>query len=377
MVNRWTVPIVVVVAVFLGLGGLGALYARSRAQVNQVALASSPKAVTAVASERTTYRATRRHVGTLQPWQVARLGPQSLSAFLQDVQARPGDEVKRGQLLASLDCRRASVASQAVAMQARALEERQRAIGDEAARVKKMLEGGFVSENEVQQKQAQSAAEQAQLMALRSQLAGKSLEASDCALRAPFDGEVSERTADPGAYARPGAAVLTVIDRRTIRLTVEVPESDFASVAPGASASLHLLATGDRVEARIARRSPAADVATRTIHAEIDLPDPERRLPVGTTAEVTVGVGSESPAIEMPLTAAKVRGSRAALFVLEGDVVRSVTAEVLGEAGSSLFVKPTLPEGARVVTEGRAQLSDGERVVAKVEPLRRAGEKKP
>ena len=376
--NRWTVPLVIVIAVAAGLAAMGALYLRSRSQINRVALAAGPKAVTAVTSERTTYRATRRHVGTLQAWQVARLGPQSLSAFLDEVLVRPGDAVKRGQLLASLDCRRAAVASRTVAMQARALEERQRALGDEAARVKRMLDGGFVSENEVQQKQAQSAAEQAQLQALRSQLAGKSLEADDCALRAPFDGEVSERTADPGAYARPGAAVLTVIDRRTIRLTVDVPESDFEAVAPGSSADIHLLATGGRVKAPIARRSPAADVATRTIHAEIDLADPERRLPVGTTAEVTVALGAESAAVEVPLAAAKVRGTRAALFVLEGDVARAVTAEVLGESGSSLFVKPTLAEGARVVTEGRSQLSDGERVVARVEPLRRPGtERKP
>ena len=86
---------------------------------------------------------------------------------------------------------------------------------------------------------------------------------------------------------------------------------------------------------------------------------------------------AEVAPLSVPLTAAKVRGSRATLFVLEGDVVRSVTAEVLGESGSSLFVKPTLPEGARVVTEGRAQLSDGERVAARVEPLRRPQEKRP
>ena len=113
----------------------------------------------------------------------------------------PHTQVRKGELLASLDCRKASAASRAVAMQTRAIEARQKAISGEAQRVKTLLAGGFVSENEVEQKQAQSAAEQAQLMSLQSQLTSKALEADDCSLRAPFDGEVSERSAGTAAWS--------------------------------------------------------------------------------------------------------------------------------------------------------------------------------
>jgi hypothetical protein len=158
--------------------------------------------------------------------------------------------------------------------------------------------------------------------------------------------------------------VVSVIDRATVRLSAEVPESDFAAVAPGTQVKVRLLATGKELTAPVSRRSPAANVSTRTVHIELDLADPERALPVGTTGELKVEVGEPVPATEVPLRAAVVRGPKASLFLVEGDVAKAVTVKVLGEAGASLFVEPLAP-GAQVVTEGRALLRNNDRVAAK------------
>ncbi|HSS38542.1 MAG TPA: biotin/lipoyl-binding protein, partial [Polyangia bacterium] len=95
------------------------LVARASSRVNDVALASTPKPVTVVAARAATYRPLRRYVGTIQPWIQAKVGPQLISAYVDTVLVRPGDAVKRGQVLATLDCRNASASSKAVAMQAR------------------------------------------------------------------------------------------------------------------------------------------------------------------------------------------------------------------------------------------------------------------
>lgn len=367
MVNRNVVPLAVVAVVGATLTSLGLLYAKNQEATNKIALAAGPKGVTALAVEATSFRPSRRYVGTLQPWLVARLGPQVVSAHVEQVMVRPGDVVKKGALLASLDCRKVVSSGRVVAMQARAAEARQKAIASEATRMKALQDKGFASENEVEQRQAQSAAEQAQLMALRSQQTGKQIESDDCTLNAPFDGEVSERLADPGAFARPGAPVVTLIDRHIVRLSVDVPEVDHEAIAPGTQAQIRLLAGGRSLRAAVSRRSPAADAGSRTIHAEIDLEDPERRLPVGTTAEVIVEVGAPLAAWEIPASAAKIRGSKASFFVVDGEVARGVSAEVLGESGGSVFVKPALPGKVFVVTEGRSLLIEGDRVAMKVE----------
>ncbi|UQA57170.1 efflux RND transporter periplasmic adaptor subunit [Polyangium aurulentum] len=353
-------------AVLVTLAAGAALLARAQA-TDTTALAAQPKGVTAVPAHEATYRPTRRFVGTLEPWQEAKIGPQLVSAYVSTVLVRPGDAVKRGQVLATLDCRNAAAANQRVAMQARALDEKQKALASESARVQGLAGDGFVSKNEAEQKAAQSAAAEAQLQALRAELTGKALEVSDCVLRAPFDGEITRRTIDPGSFVRPGAALLTMVDRSLVRVTADVPEVDFGAVAPGSEVKVRVLATGHELLARVSRRSPAADPATRTLHVEIDVPDPTRSLPVGTTADVHAEVGAAQAAAEVPLRAATVRGSKATVFVVEGNVARAVTVRALGESGKSLFIEPQLPPGSLVVVEGRAQLRNGDPVRVKVE----------
>jgi hypothetical protein len=146
-----------------------------------------------------------------------------------------------------------------------------------------------------------------------------------------------------------------------------VPEAEFSAVAPGTPVQIHLLATGEIRSGEIARRSPAADPSTRTVHFEIDLPDREHSVPVHTTAELAIEVGQPVPATELPLLAASVRGKQASVFVVERATARKRLVPVLGERLGQLYVAPLLAAGAHVVTEGRALLQDGDRVLAKLE----------
>jgi membrane fusion protein, multidrug efflux system len=363
-----SVPAVVLAGVSLLLVLGGALVWRARSEINTVALASAPKPVTVVVARSATFRESRTYVGTLRPWIEASVAPQFLSAYVDTVLVRPGATVQRGQVLATLDCRNASASSQAVAAEARAIDARQQALAHESARVQTLLDGGYVSPNEAEQKSAQSVAEGAELASQTAKLASTRLEVGDCVLRAPFDGEIGTRTVDPGAFVRPGTAIVSVIDRSTVRMTFDVPESDFGVVAPGTPVSIRVIATDRAMSGAIARRSPSADPETRTVHTEIDLADAKREIPVNTTGEVKMEVGEPIPCTAIPLIAASVTGYSATVFRVESDTAKKITLRVEGEQGSDLFVATALAPGARVVTEGRATLVDGDRVSAKEVP---------
>lgn len=367
------IPIAIVVIVLLVLAAGGYLLHRAEAGVNKIALAEEPKGVTVVAAKATTFRDKRRYIGTLEPYLDAKVGPQLASGYVGTVLVRPGATVKRNEIVATIDCRNASAANQAVAMQARALQEREKAASREAARLNELLDGGYVSPNEVELKQAAAAAEAAQIQSLLAQASSKSLEVSDCVLRAPFDGEVAARFVDPGWFVKPGAAVVSIVDRSVVRLTVDVPEIDFDAVAVDTPVKFRVLATGQDLEGKIVRRAPAADPATRTIHFEVELANGKREIPVGTTAEVFVDVGDPAPATEIPLLSATIRGKKASLFAIDDNVAQKKNVTVLGELGASIFVDPKdLPAGAHVVTQGKGLLANNDRVTAKLE-----GETKP
>jgi RND family efflux transporter MFP subunit len=252
-------------------------------------------------------------------------------------------------------------------MQARAIQAEQEAIAHEAARVAELKEGGFASPNEIEKRAADSASKAAEVMETQAKMQRASLEVNDCVLRAPFAGEIAVRAADPGAFVHPGTAVATLVDRATVRLVAEVPEADFDAVAPATPVRAVALATSRDLRGTIARRSPAADLSTRTVHIEVDVPDPKRTLPVGTTAEIAMDVGDPVAATEIPLVAASVRGGKATVFVVDHNVARKAVYPLKGERGGSLFLDSALPAGSHVVTEGRALLKDGDRVEALLE----------
>lgn len=357
-----------VLIVVAGVGALvagGALLARAEARTNKVALASEPRGVTTIAAQAATYRQSRSYVGTLHPWLEASVGPQLISAYVDSVLVRPGASVKRNEVLATLDCRHASSASNAIAMEARAIAAKQKALADEAGRAQQLLKKGFASANEVEQSVAQSAAQEAELEAQRATLSRSSLEVNDCVLRAPFDGEVGDRFVDPGSFVRPGTPVVSVVDRSTVRFSADVPEIDFAVVAPQTALTVHVDATGQDLDGAIARRAPHADRDTRTVRFEVDLANASRVIPTDTTGESVVPFGPTRDVTAIPLYAAAVRGGKATVFVVEGDVAHQRAFDVAGEVGATLYVTRDLPPGARVVTEGRALLHDGDRVAAK------------
>jgi len=348
--------------------GVVLLSVRASHHVNHVPLETAPRPVTVVPARSAPYRDTRTYVGAVEPWVEASVGPQYISAYVETVLVRPGDTVKRGAILATLDCANPNAATRAVMMQARAADARVRAATDEATRLTTMLDGGFVAPNEVEQKVALSVAEAAQLLETNANVLKTSLDVRDCVLRAPFDGEIGTRSFDPGAFVHPGAAIVSIVDRDTVRVVVDATEKDLDALDPSTMVQIDILATGSHLSAPISRRAPRVDPKTRTIHFEVDVPDPARRYPVGATAIVHVEVGQPIAAVEVPIYAATQDEGKAKLYVVDDDVAHAKTLPVMGEVGGAVyFALAVLPAGSLVVTEGRALLSDGDRVVMHVE----------
>jgi membrane fusion protein, multidrug efflux system len=360
--KRIPVSVILVAFAVAALGVAYVMLTRAEAQISKTSLADRPKPVSVVTAKAASYRTTRHYVGTLRPWVEADVGPQFISAYVDTVLVRSGARVKRGEVLATLDCRNASTASAAIAMEAHAIEAKQKALADESQRQSKLLSGGYASANEVEKALAESASETAQLEAQRATLAHSALEVSDCVMRAPFDGEVGDRFVDPGSFVRPGTAIVSVVDRSTVRFVADVPEIDFQAVAPKTAVHIRVDATQVDLEGVVSRRAPHADPDARTVRFEVDLPNAGETIPVDTTGEATIGVGDPVVTTEIPLYAAKVSSGRATVFVVDGDIVHARMFPSVGEVGGSLYVDRALTAGSLVVTEGRALLNDGDRV---------------
>lgn len=145
-----------------------------------------------------------------------------LMASVTEVLAHEGDLVSAGQLLVRLDARdlrakseqvAASVAAaEAMYAQANAHASRMRALFADSAAPKAMLEAAEASLAQAASGLRGAKAAGAELTAVESY----------AEVRAPFAGRVTQRFVDVGAFAAPGAPLMSVQDASSLRVTAHV-----------------------------------------------------------------------------------------------------------------------------------------------------------
>ena len=297
--------------------------------------------------------------GTIQPWVEAKIGPQLVSAYVDTVLVRPGAVVKRGEVLATLDCRNASAQPRrSRCKRARSRPSRRRSRTRRRASQSSWTAASSRRTRPSRRPRRARARPRAPGDAGEAAAARRS-RSTTASLRAPFDGEVATRTADPGRVRAPGHRSGDA--RRShdgARRRPTCPRRTSTSSRPATPVHIVALATNRELAGTIARRAPAADPSTRTVHFEIDVPDPDRTLPVGTTAELAIDVGRAGRRRPRSRSSRpSVRGRRRRVFVVEGDVAQASASFVLraSAAAASSSIRRSRP-AAQVVTEGRALL---------------------
>ena len=212
-----------------------------------------------------------------------------------------GDRVRRGDRLASLDprivaqdlemARSALRASEADAGRADAELSEARARWDRRRKNPEIFSGEDLAESELRVKTATSALEVSRARVAEQRARVRQLETSvgQTDVRAPFDGQVAERFADPGALVGPGTPVLRLISGGDLRVRAAVPPDDARALAPGTMVTARVRDLTLEVPGRVERISPGVDTASQMVFVEIRLePAPEvaARLQTGLVVDV-------------------------------------------------------------------------------------------
>jgi RND family efflux transporter MFP subunit len=183
-------------------------------------------------------------------------------------------------------------------------------------------------------------------------------------IEAPYDGIVTQRNVDTGHLTRPGsdAAPLFIVARTDpMTIAVDLPETYATEVNPGDHALIKLQAMkGRTVEGEVTRTAWALDPKTRTIRAEIDIPNPGGKLRPGLYAYATVIVEEHKDALTIPTTAIVQEKEKIfCLVVADGKAVRKPIETGLSD-GTRTEVVSGLEGSELVVKANAASLSDGQ-----------------
>jgi RND family efflux transporter MFP subunit len=234
---------------------------------------------------------------------------------------------------------------------------------------------GVVSEQEREDKKAGDSSALAQLEAARAQVNSDQADVDRLTafeqfkhVTAPYAGTIVERRIDIGNLVTAGSSNSTtslyrIVQDDPIRVFVDVPQSaapDLMKVGVPAKIFTNDL-SGQSIAGRITRTSDAIDPKARTFRAELDIPNPDRRLVPG--LYVQVGFQLQNSGMSQVPAAALV-------FSAEGPKVAVVTSD-----GTVRFQSVTIGRDDGDKVELSSGVSDGDRLILNISNQIVAGEK--
>lgn len=185
-------------------------------------------------------------------------------------------------------------------------------------------------------------------------------------IRAPFDGVVTERFVDPGALLQAAISsdsvqsIITVAKVDKVRLAIDVPESEAPHVRTNTSATVTIDAMpGEQFQGSVSRYSRSLNPATRTMRAEIDLPNTEGLLLPGMFGRATLTLEIRAGAVTVPAEALHVEGDRSFVYQAVGGRARRVDVETLPGDGIDIEVIGGLDGSELIIVAAREPLADG------------------
>jgi membrane fusion protein (multidrug efflux system) len=193
-------------------------------------------------------------------------------------------------------------------------------------------------------------------------------------ITAPFSGVITKRLVDPGAFipaatsgsAAQTAALLTLMDFDTVRVQVAIPEPDVPLIKEGLPATVTVTELpGKNFDAKITRYSHALDDSTKTMLAEIEIPNENHELRPGMYATATISIEHKDDALLIPAEALVVEKVRKSVFTIVDKKAKKVPVKIGFSDADSVEILDGLSPDKPVITVGKQNLNDGQPVGVK------------
>lgn len=285
--------------------------------------------------------------GTAQPVQQATLSTK-LMATVTEVLVHEGDLVAAGQVLVRLDARDLTAKAAQVAASVAEAEAIQRDALANAGRIRALYADSAATRAQLDAVETGLARAEAGVRAARAAAGELGAVASYATVRAPFAGMVTRRFVDPGAFAAPGAPLVSLQDASRLRVSVSAAPDAVRGLARGQA--IDALVEGRAARAVVEGIVPAAAGNLYTVNALVANPvaGGARAFLPGSAATLALPLGTRA-ALVVPARAVTREGdlTGVTLRTPRGDEVRWIRTGVA--AGGLVEVTAGLRAGDQVV----------------------------
>lgn len=310
-----------------------------------------------------------------------------ITGKVTEVLIEEGMKVKEGQILARLDdtnTRASLELADAQLKSARAALEETRVRIIEAdlnlRRTQDLATNSISAQADLEHAQADDASlkahleqQKADMIVAEKQLATWQQQMEDTIIRAPFDGVVTSKNAQPGEMISPISAgggftrtgIGTIVDMQSLEIEIDVNESYIHRVEPGQAVEAALDAYPDwKIPCKVVAIIPTADRDKSTVKVRVgfDRLDPRILPQMGVKVafhEATSPTGVANPEFSLPRNAVRQEEGRSVVWIVHSGRVERRAVVVRDTIGDNSTIIAGLTEGERVAVDPPAGLTDG------------------
>ncbi|MGH9761225.1 MAG: efflux RND transporter periplasmic adaptor subunit, partial [Blastocatellia bacterium] len=186
-------------------------------------------------------------------------------------------------------------------------------------------------------------------------------------ITAPFTGVVTKRYADTGSMIQAGTSsdtqsepVVRLSQNDLLRLVIPVPESIVPDIRLGGPVQVRVAALNKTYQGTVARFADQVDFATRTMHTEVDVRNPNLEIVPGMYAEASIVLSRKRDVLAVPVQAIDRSENRVTVFLVgKDDKIEERSVQLGIETPNRVEILSGLAENDKVVVGNRGQLRPG------------------
>jgi RND family efflux transporter MFP subunit len=288
----------------------------------------------------------------------------SASGRISTIAVDVGDRVKVGQQLARLDTRDLQANLQAAQANIAEAEANYKLAEATVARQRTLFERGHVAQQRVDEAEAQASAAIARIEAAKAQAETIRVTIDLSAIRAPFDGVITNRMSDEGAIAMPGALLLELVEAQKLEARIGLPANVAERLTIGETYTL--VSVRGEVPAVLRSMTGIIDQSLRTVTTLFDVGDVEA-VNAGAVVRIALPREIDERGVWVPISSLS-ESSRGlwSIYIAENEgatwTAQPRLVEIVHTDGVRAFVRGTLQDGEKVIIAGLSRLVPGQLV---------------
>ena len=302
--------------------------------------------------------------GELMPYQEVLLYAK-INSYVKNLLVDIGSEVHKGQLLVTLEA--PEINSQLASAQSR-IKQQEAVYFASKATYDRLLNTsktpGTISQNDLEQAEAKKNADFANVEAAKSAYKEVQANLDYLQIRAPFDGVITTRNINLGAYVGPGGKgsdpLLVLQDQKHLRLVSSIPENYTGALSHKSEISFTVRSMPNQVfHAQIKRLSGAIDSKLRSERLEMDVYNKDNRLLPNMYADVSVPLPARDSTFIVPKTSVVTSTEKVFVIRVTNHHAEWVDVKKGFQSGDDMEVYGKLNAGDKLVKKATDEIRNG------------------